>query len=167
MKSLKPVFLTIVLTCVSFATVSLATAQNTWIGGTPGAETDWNQARNWSRQHVPDWTDEVVIIPDVSSRSGHAPVIDGDVPPVPSMQINAGATLFISAGGRLTIDGETTYNFGLLLYGHLHNAGQMTIQSTALAPLVEHGTVIDNDGLVIILTQETYSSATCTADCHQ
>ena len=45
-------------------------AQNSWIGGTPGAENEWNNPKNQSENKVPDWSDESVIISDISSQSG-------------------------------------------------------------------------------------------------
>ena len=121
-------------------------AQNIWRGGTPGAETEWANPRNWSMNQVPDWTDFAVIIPDVSSRSRFFPVIRNRIPEISYLVIEAGARLTVEATGVLTINGEHTYNHGILNTGHLYNSGQMTIVNTALAPLDDSSNTIHNTG---------------------
>ena len=67
-------------------------AQNYWQGDTPGQETNWNEARNWSKNRVPDWRDEV-IIPDVSSKGGFYPIIDTETYSIAALKIMSGARL--------------------------------------------------------------------------
>ena len=88
-------FLIIVLTF----TATAINAQNTvtWIGGTPGNETTWNEARNWSNHRVPDVFSDV-IIPDVSSTTFAYPVIENEW-----VEINS---IFIYPTSRLKIDGD-------------------------------------------------------------
>lgn len=69
---------------------------NIWKGGTPGMESDWHCAKNWSKYKVPDAFSDV-IIPDVSSTTLVMPVIkDGRA------EANS---LFIYPNASLTIDG--------------------------------------------------------------
>jgi hypothetical protein len=150
MKSLQPVFFCFAMTLLGCLFATTAVAQNTWVGGTPGAETDWEQPSNWSDQRVPDWTDQLVIIANVSTASGHFPIVDTAVPEVPCLQINAGAQLTVTENGHLVINGETTHNYGLLNIGRLYNAGQLTIEATALAPLADRSNLIENYGAIVI-----------------
>lgn len=67
---------------------------NTWKGGTPGQETEWNCPKNWSAYSVPDeFTD--VLIPDVSTTTLANPVLRYG-----SFEINS---LFLESDARLTI----------------------------------------------------------------
>ena len=122
------------------------TAQNIWKGGTPGAETEWMNPRNWSENEIPDWTDEVVIIPDVSAQTGFFPIIRNTVPEINYLAIEAGAQITIDVKGALTIDGKHTYNYGILNIGNLYNKGHLVVQNTALSPLGTKKNTIHNTG---------------------
>ncbi|HMX41810.1 MAG TPA: hypothetical protein PKD78_15840, partial [Saprospiraceae bacterium] len=52
-----------------------AQVTNSWKGGFPGRENDWNCQQNWSLGKSPDIFDNVVI-PDVSTASRRYPIID-------------------------------------------------------------------------------------------
>jgi hypothetical protein len=68
---------------------------NTWKGGAPGLENDWNCPKNWSAYSVPDdFTN--VFIPDVSSTSLSQPVIKSG-----KVEINA---IFIASNAVLTVE---------------------------------------------------------------
>ena len=121
-------------------------AQNIWQGGTPGAETNWNNPKNWSKNRVPDWSDTYVIIPDVSSQSGQFPEVKNQVPTIASLSVEGGAKLMIRKKGNLTIDGGSTYNFGILNTGKLLNEGKITVHNTALEPLENPNNPILNKG---------------------
>ena len=118
----------IVLTSVSLTSVN---AQNIWKGGTPGQETDWNVAKNWSENRVPDWT-ENVIIADVSTNSGYFPVIDSEVEPIAHLEIQSNAILTIQPSGKLEVDGISTFNTGITLIGNICLDGDLEIKNTAL-----------------------------------
>jgi hypothetical protein len=124
------------------------TAQNYWKGGTKGAETTWNHPHNWSLNHVPNWSDKVVIIPDVSSQSGYFPVVYRKVPDIPCLNIEGGAEVTIATTGVLIIDGETTYNYGILNTGGLTNAGKLLVTDTAMEPFSAPTDNIQNIGIV-------------------
>lgn len=130
-------FSSLVFTFCFFILGLTASAQNIWKGGTPGAETDWNTPRNWSLNRVPDWSDDVVLIPNVASQSGYFPVVESHVPDISHLNIEGGASVTITTTGSLTIDGETTFNYGIQNTGHLHNSGHLAILKTALPPLAE------------------------------
>lgn len=107
---------------ILFCSIS-AIAQNssTWIGGTPGKETKWNEPKNWDTNRVPDENTHVII---KKTNSGHfaQPIISDQVQ-VAWIEIRQGAALNISASGQLIIDGTDTYSEGISIYGG-------TIQST-------------------------------------
>jgi len=109
-------------------------AQNIWCGGTPGHETSWNIAKNWSENRVPDWTKDV-IIPDVSTCSGYYPVIDCEVEPIAHLEIQSNATLTILSEGKLIIDGDSTFDTGITLLGDLIVEGDLEIINTALSAI--------------------------------
>lgn len=111
-------------------------AQNVWKGGTPGQETEWNVAKNWSQNNVPDWTEDVVI-PDVSTNSGFFPIIDDKVEPIAHLEIQSNASLTILPKGKLVVDGISTFNTGITLIGDLYVDGDLEVMNTALS-------VIDN-----------------------
>ena len=97
---------TIILTILAFTIF----AQNTvnWIGGTPGRETTWNEARNWSNYHVPDYFSNV-IIPDVSTTTRSYPLIkEGTTAELNSLSIESNARLFVEEGAQLFI-----YNYAV------------------------------------------------------
>lgn len=132
-----------------FFTLSLS-AQNIWKGGTPGAETDWMQPRNWSQGQVPDWTDASVIIPDVSSRTRAFPVIKSTVPDISYLSIEGGAQVKIETTGSITIDGINTYNHGISNIGNLYNSGKLTIMNTAFTAFAAPESTIHNTGVMEI-----------------
>lgn len=113
-------------------------AQNYWKGGTPGKETDWNTAKNWSKNHVPDWTEDV-IIPDVSSQSGFFPVIENTIDPIPHLEIQSNAILVVLPKGNLIIDGSITYNSGIYLGGKIKSKGDVIIMNTAFVEIDDQG----------------------------
>lgn len=122
-------------------------AQNTWIGGTPGSETDWNNPRNWSLNHVPDNGDLVVLIADVSTQSGFFPVIAQDVPEIAFLNIEGGAKVTILTKGKLVVNGNSTFNHGIQNTGKMYNSGVLVIKNTALSPLAEFNNNIQNTGI--------------------
>ena len=138
------VHFTLLLTSL-FLTLALP-AQNIWKGGTPGSETDWNQPKNWSQNHIPDWTDDAVVIPNVMYQSGVFPVISSKVPDIAYLSIEGGAHLTIESTGALIIDGKENYNHGVLNIGQIYNSGQLTIMNTALAAFSNSKKNIHNDG---------------------
>lgn len=109
---------------------TILVGQNIWKGGTPGQETSWDVAKNWSKNRVPDWTDDVIIV-DVSSCSGVFPVIENEVEPIAHLEIYGNAKLTILRKGKLTIDGISTFDTGILLVGNLYVDGEFSIKNTA------------------------------------
>lgn len=88
----------LVLSC----TTIFAQQTVTWIGGTPGQETNWNEARNWSNYKVPDAFSNV-LIPDVSSSTFSAPVISNSVIELNSILIESNAQLSLAPDAILII----------------------------------------------------------------
>lgn len=113
-------------------------AQNYWKGGTPGNETNWNTAQNWSQNRIPDWSQDVVI-PDVSTQSGYFPTITQAVDIIPHLEIQSNAVLTVLPKGRLVIDGQTTFNSGIYLTGQLISKGEIAIINTAFMEIDQQG----------------------------
>ncbi len=78
------------------STLTYAQQSVTWIGGTPGNETNWHEARNWSNNKVPNEFSDVVI-PNVSSSTFSAPVIMNDRIELNSLQIASNGKLTVSS----------------------------------------------------------------------
>jgi hypothetical protein len=92
----------------------------TWIGGTPGHENDWNYARNWSNNTVPDNFSNV-IIPDVSTTTFSSPIITSGKIEVNTLFIETTAHLTIAEAGELVIleDAVGISRRNLRVYGRL------------------------------------------------
>lgn len=94
------------LTAIFLMTSLAAFAQktNTWKGGTPGMENEWNCAKNWSTYSVPDeFTD--VVIPDVSCTSFSAPLVKEGRVNINSLYLESNALLTIGKGANLLVFG--------------------------------------------------------------
>ncbi|MCB9293498.1 MAG: hypothetical protein H6559_10285 [Lewinellaceae bacterium] len=117
----------ILISCLALSSFT-AFAQNTWTGGTPGRETDWLEARNWSKQRVPGWDDNV-LIPHLWHNN--YPVVSAAMPPIAHLEVEGGARLIIKTGGQLSVDGSSTYNSGILLIGKIDNMGVLSVAHPA------------------------------------
>jgi hypothetical protein len=107
-----------------FTTITFAQQAVTWIGGTPGNETSWNEAKNWSKNKVPyEFSD--VIIPDVTTTTFSAPVIKRG-----TIELNA---LQIASNGKLTVESEAkliVYGFASgILKGNVNLEGTLFVMS--------------------------------------
>ena len=145
--------LRVAVTIFSFwlMTTSIAFTQNSWIGGTPGAEQDWNNPNNWSEKQVPDWSDEIVEIQDVSAQSGYFPIIYQKAGPIGHLNLAEGATLTIKEKGKLVINGAITNNYGIINSGLLINHGKISIENTSMDALVNPENNIINKGVIAII----------------
>lgn len=99
-----------------------------WIGGTPGNETKWELASNWSNNHIPDaFTD--VIIDGFLARNNTQPIITSSVE-IASLIIYSGSMLTIKNNGELLIDGEYHYTNGIVNHGgELVNNGEVRLDN--------------------------------------
>lgn len=106
--------------------------QITWVGGTPGQETDWMTAKNWDQNKIPDEFSNVII---KQNNSGHfsQPTLDQETV-IASLELQSRAQLTIKKDGTLVIDGEAVYSEGILIYGG----------------------IIRNDGLILVQNIEDY-----------
>ena len=135
---MKNLMIKITLCLVSLLFTNEMLAQNYWKGGTPGNETNWNYAKNWSQNRIPDWSEDV-IIPDVSTQSGHFPVISQVIEAIPHLEIHSNATLTVLPKGRLVIDGQTTFNSGIFLKGKIISSGVIDIVNVATLKIDKMG----------------------------
>ena len=149
----------IALSTMLFFTTQLS-GQNYWLGGTPGAEADWNTAQNWSQNRVPDWTDSEVIIPNVESQARPFPVVNSIVPEIAHLNVQGGAKVTITESGSLVINGGTTYNYGIINTGDVYNAGNLVIIDTALSKLAENRDNIHNRGVIAVYNSEDLETPT-------
>lgn len=88
-------------------TTTIITAQNTvtWVGGTPGKETKWHEAKNWSNQRVPNEFSNV-IIPDVSTTTFSSPVIAFGEVELNAILVESNAGLTVLKDAQLVIYGD-------------------------------------------------------------
>ena len=130
---------------------TLVSAQNTiiWLGGTPGKETKWNEAKNWSKHQIPDEDSRVII---KYHNSGHhaQPVITENVV-VASIEIQTSAILTILGNGHLLIDGAYAYSEGISIYGgKLMNDGIIKLYNLPNNLSLDFLNNIQNTGFVFI-----------------
>ena len=107
---------------------TIANAQWVWVGGTPGKATDWMEPRNWNLNRVPD-TGSSVHIPRLNQP--FYPEINENVPPIGHLEVAGSAALYILEDGLLQIDGQDTYNSGILLIGKIYTHGLIAVFNTA------------------------------------
>ena len=112
-----------------FLAINLS-AQNsiTWVGGTPGKETKWNEPRNWDSNRVPDENTHVII---QKTNTGHfAQPVVSDLVKVAWIEIRQGAELNIKASGQLIVDGADTYSEGISIHGgKIQSSGRIILKN--------------------------------------
>jgi hypothetical protein len=83
-------------------------AQNsvTWVGGTLGNPTSWEEPKNWSNHHVPNEFSDV-IIPDVSTTTFSSPVISTGKVELNSLKLTPSTKLTIEKPAQLIVFGRT------------------------------------------------------------
>ncbi len=92
----------LLLSALLLCTDAFSQIANTWKGGAPGLENDWNCPKNWSAFRVPDaFTD--VIIPDASSTTQAPPVIQSGQLEVNSLFMETNAQLTIRESAQLVV----------------------------------------------------------------
>lgn len=143
----------LIIICCSLLPLTLS-AQFTayWVGGTPGAETDWNEARNWNTQRVPNEDTKVII---KGSNSGHnaMPIITEDIV-VAGIELQYGGLLSISIKGTLAVSGEYTYSEGIVSYGgKLRNEGTILLRHLDQAAIAN--TLITCEGAGTLIQDST------------
>ncbi len=84
------------------ATITFAQQTVTWKGGTPGKETSWNEAKNWSNNKVPN-TFSDVIIEDVSTSTFSTPKIKNGIIELNSIHIASNAMLSIETDAKVIV----------------------------------------------------------------
>ena len=111
-------------------TLSLS-AQVEWRGGFPGRETDWQCARNWSDNRVPNDLDDVMI-PDCSTRGNFYPEIRSKTARVQSLTLHSQSRMTVDAGAYLTVSGYGLPGGALLNLGTLENNGTIEVAEPVL-----------------------------------
>lgn len=98
----------------------------TWVGGAPGAESDWNTAANWSPATVPVDATTSAVIPSTT----YAPQLNTTVAPA-SIEVQAGALLTVNVSAALTTTGITNNgNISILsntFANHVCNNGEIVV----------------------------------------
>lgn len=144
---------TLIIAILTFST-SLIVAQNTvtWIGGTPGNETSWDEPRNWSDNKIPN-ENSIVIIKYANSGHNAQPVITEKVE-VASIEVQANAQLTIKKDAELIIDGSFTYSEGISVYGgEVINKGTVHLYSLSVDVTEDYLNQIQNTGYVFMEDQ--------------
>ena len=88
------------------STITIAQNIVTWKGGTPGKETSWYEAKNWSNNRVPDEFSDV-IIPDVSTTTFSTPTIKEGTIELNSIMIESSAQLTVETSAKVIAYGYT------------------------------------------------------------
>ena len=103
---------------LTITAVTYSTAQNTvtWLGGTPGNETNWNEAKNWSNQRVPNVFSNVWIS-DVSTRTRALPVIEAGTVELNTLTVESLAALTVQQNAHLVVYGSVTGKENLRIKG--------------------------------------------------
>ena len=128
MKTINPAFAHLILTglLVTLTITVFSQKNNTWKGGAPGLENDWNCPKNWSAYAVPDdFTN--VFIPDVSSTSLSQPVIKSGKVEINSLFIASNVVLTIGKDAQLVVlaTAEGVNHQRVKLYGSLILPGEL------------------------------------------
>ncbi len=161
-------------------TVTITPTPMMWVGGTPGFETDWNTASNWSCGFVPTATDSVTIpgtlYAPVMPAAVSATVSDLDVASGTVINLNAGSALHVAGNvhssgtvagnGRVILSGSSAqkiYGIGTFSNVELNNSNGATIQPGARmmiskAVYLTAGTLTTNDSLELLST-DTFAAA--------
>lgn len=124
-----------------------------WIGGTPGAESEWYVPANWSNQRVPDEDTRVIIR---GSHSGHEamPVVWQEVE-VLQIDIYNDASLTVMESGSIIINGESFYSEGIAVYGgELENFGTIKMINIDSERANEFSQYCHNNGRVLRIEKE-------------
>ena len=116
-----------------------------WVGGTTGAESDWDTADNWDDGLVPSSTTDVTI----SDGFAYYPEVSGLLNCL-DMQINDGGSIRILPGATLNISGDLIVGDGssgaLIIDGGTCNlSGQVTANPGSVIDLINSGVMNDND----------------------
>lgn len=152
---MRPVFL---LTLMFLMTTLSLAAQVEWRGGFPGRETDWQCARNWSSNRVPNELDHV-IIPDCSTRGNFYPEIRTKTAAVQSLTLNSLAHMKVTAGANLSVVGYGLAGGALLNLGTIENNGTIEVAEPILHAIEYTG----NGTLIHIMTD--LQPDICEVDC--
>jgi metal-sulfur cluster biosynthetic enzyme len=161
-------------------TVTITPTPMMWVGGTPGFETDWNTASNWSCGFVPTATDSVTIpgtlyAPEMPAAVS-ATVSDLEVTAGTVINLNASSALHVTGNvhnsgtvagnGRLIMSGASAqkiYGIGTISNLELDNSNGATIQPGARTMIsstlyLTAGTLTTNDSLELLST-DTFATA--------
>ena len=129
---------------------TLLTAQETafWIGGTPGQETNWHVARNWSNNQIPDEFTNVII---ERANSGHSsqPVISASAEALSIKLYNS--TLTVTTKGLVLINGSFSFSDGIdMINGTIDNNGTIELKDIAGEGINQLNMVRPGNGRLIV-----------------
>jgi len=144
-------FIVKTISTLFFLSICNAThAQTIWEGGTPGCEHDWNHARNWNTDRVPEIFDDVTI-PDLSTKGKNYPIITRPIDEIAYLVLYSGAELTVKGNGVLIVDGQSTYNYGVYLQGKLYvDKNQLDILNAGLQKVFssDQGKIVNPEYIV-------------------
>ncbi len=159
--------------CGSISTsVLVSSIARTWVGGTPGHESNWNTNNNWLDHNIPDSTVDVVI----AAGATYYPSIPAAATLyVRDLNIDTNVTITVNAGAKLKVVGNFIHNGvingdGTVSFNHdtaqkisgkghirnveIDNAAGVTIDSAAHLTITRsltltRGTLTTNDSLTL------------------
>src|SRR5437868_2839008 len=119
----------LITTCIICFLLSLIPGLNaqtnaTWVGGTPGRNTDWSCPSNWKENRIPDEFSQVFIPADCI----YYPLIKSGAAPVESMIVAGGAKVTIDKNATLTIIGASGKMFDAAFIGRIINLGSLELE---------------------------------------
>lgn len=119
------------------ATFTYAQQTVTWKGGTPGKETSWNEAKNWSNNRVPNIFSDVIIL-DVSTSTFSTPIIKSGTIELNSIQITSNAKLTVGENAKVIVYSHAVglYKENLNIEGTFIVMGE--IENAELKNIVTH-----------------------------
>jgi phosphodiesterase/alkaline phosphatase D-like protein len=161
-------------------TVTITPIPMMWVGGTPGFETDWNTAANWTCGFVPTSSDSVTIpgtvyAPEMPAAVS-ATVSDLNVASGTVINLNTGSSLnvignvynagTVAGNGRIILNGSATqkvFGIGTMSNIELNNSNGATIQPASRmmiskAVYLTAGTLTTSDSLELLST-DTFAAA--------
>ncbi len=138
----------------------------TWVGGTPGNETDWKQATNWTCGFVPTVVDDIYIYP-----ATYIPAITvADSGFARNLTIYAGGNIYLDNNAKLYVKGTLTNNSTLTGPGTVvlngttaqHIKGIGTIPTVTLNNAL--GATIDTGARLMVSNTLNITSGTLTTN---
>ena len=124
-----------------------------WKGGTYGAETEWNEPKNWYNCFVPGWFDVVVISNDATDGR-YFPTISAFANDIAQLIVEKGSRLTICREGKLSVDGLDKKGLGIMNDGEIIVEGELTVHRTIFASVRNKGYIFNSGSFAVDKKEE-------------